>query len=135
MTEIITTSVIMAYNLSPDDLKSKSRIHPIPEARRMLAYLLSKRRFKPAQIAKELNRNRSLIGRAVEKMSNEITLYPNVNSKYLKTQRIMIIEIENKIEAIENWLINNPEAEWKLRHDKIKELTDLKEEISTLPIN
>ncbi len=135
MIEIVTTSVVIAYDISLDDIRGESRKKPLPEARRMIAFLLFKSRFKQTEIANKINCSRSLISRAVEKHLFELTHYEDVAKKYLKTKRIMKINLETRIKQLENWLTENPEADWILRHDKIKELADLNEELSELSIN
>ena len=38
-------------------------------------------------------------------------------------------DILEQIEKIENWLRNNPNADWEIRFDKINELRELNEQL------
>jgi hypothetical protein len=135
MIEIITSSVAMAYDTTMKEIKSSSRSKPLPEARRMIAFIMFKHQYKPVVIAQQIGKDRSLIGRAVDKLLDELNYYRDVKKKYAKTQIFMEGHLKNKIRNLENWLIENPEGEWQIRYDKIKELSNLKEELEELIIN
>lgn len=135
MIDIITSSVTKAYGTTMEEIKSPSRSKPLPEARRMIAFFMFNRNYKQVVIAQEIGKERSLIGRAISRFIDELTIYKDVSKKYNKTQIIMSEQLKNKARNIENWLTDNPEVEWELRYDKIKELASLKEEIEQLVIN
>lgn len=42
---------------------------------------------------------------------------------------------ELTIAEVENWLVNNPHADWVARHDMIARLKELKENVNTIKTN
>ncbi len=93
MHKIITASVAQVYQVTEDLIKGKSKERPLPEARRMIAYIMSRNGYDLHEIASEIKVNRTYAWRAKNKIVDEIILYDDVADKYEKCLQL----IENSI--------------------------------------
>lgn len=134
MLEKVTNAVITHYGFSLKDLKSKNKKGKLPEARSVI-YYLSQWHYNQEFIAKQFNRDRSSISVAIKKITFQKKHYNNIQNNILKVILIMSTPLEERAEHIENWLRNNPNAEWSLRYDKIKELAAINEQLKELLID
>ena len=93
MIETILESVAQVYSITTDQIKSKSRVEPIPEARRMAVFFMKAKGVDNNLAVQSVNRNRVFIYRAIEKVIDEIYLYSDVEAKHSQIQQL----IENKL--------------------------------------
>ena len=135
MTDIIKNSVAATYTYTVEEILNGGNPQPFPEARRLMAYLIYKQGNTTTEVAKALKwGERSTVSIAVAKAEFEIANYKIVKKRYNLTIYAMVQQLRNEIEQVETWLKNNPEAEAFLRHDKIRKLASLNEELKDLEL-
>ena len=78
MIETIVKTVCEAYGITPEALKSKTRKHPLPEARRMAFHFMLQYKVDADIAAESLNVHRTYHYRAMLTLKNEIMLYSHV---------------------------------------------------------
>lgn len=95
MIKNILEIVAKVYGITPEQIKSKSRLEPIPEARRMAVFFMKANGVESPEAVKSVNRNRVFIYRAINKVTDEIYLYSDVEEKYMKIQKLIEYKLNN----------------------------------------
>ena len=78
----IAEKVADAYSISITDLLSKSRQQPLPEARKMVYYLLFNKDYTISRIARLFGISRDIVYIAIREIPFFIDTYPEVKAKH-----------------------------------------------------
>lgn len=92
--QYIIEIVASVYGVTPDEITGDSRKKPLPEARRMVCFIVNPDNGSKGRIARSLQVDSSMITSNIEKIKSEIRLYSDTRSRYEA--------IKNKLATHEN---------------------------------
>lgn len=74
--------VAATYGVTTEDIQSVSQKEPLPEARKMIVYIMNQRGEGPRIMAKAINRSTNYVYRVCEAIEPEIKIYKATKFKY-----------------------------------------------------
>jgi hypothetical protein len=128
MDNIVLKITAKAYGVDVKHLIANARQKGItPEAQRMATLFLSSPHRKVPEIAKAINRDRTIVYSRLSKIHFEIKTYKDVQQKFNTIQMSLISYLETTKTDLENWLKNNPCQDQEVRDQKLERLADINE--------
>lgn len=81
--------VAAVYGVTTDAIHSKSQKEPLPEARKMIVYIMRQRDETPTDMAKAINRTKNYVYRVYEAIEPFIKIYKKTQYKYRQILQVL----------------------------------------------
>lgn len=120
--------VAQHYQVSEVDIMGKSRKGNLPEARKMICYLL-RNKYHKKEIAKQLNLTFKYVYVAIIDMRFFINTYAQLKQRAMSIENTL--QLERQAIQIEGWLRENYEEAPHLVFEKQKELETINQKLKS----